>query len=50
MRPRHKAAENVLRVLVGLEAVFVASMRPRHKAAENHARGEVIEELSVGLQ
>ena len=34
MRPRHKAAENL--VLVGMpDSGFLASMRPRHKAAEN---------------
>ena len=34
MRPRHKAAENRLRLRQPRDLV-VASMRPRHKAAEN---------------
>ena len=34
MRPRHKAAENRLRLGRRVRAVH-ASMRPRHKAAEN---------------
>ena len=34
MRPRHKAAENDLKVGV-LDVPQTASMRPRHKAAEN---------------
>ena len=35
MRPRHKAAENVLREGVAMRRRGPASMRPRHKAAEN---------------
>ena len=36
MRPRHKAAENL--ILLPCDIVgYVASMRPRHKAAENLA-------------
>ena len=36
MRPRHKAAENMVPVRIVPE-LFGASMRPRHKAAENTA-------------
>ena len=40
MRPRHKAAENLVDA-ADVELVLVASMRPRHKAAENiHGNGE----------
>ena len=35
MRPRHKAAENSLLVVVAARIPSLASMRPRHKAAEN---------------
>ena len=35
MRPRHKAAENVLESADDAPAAAQASMRPRHKAAEN---------------
>ena len=37
MRPRHKAAENVM---PGGKSCpeWMASMRPRHKAAENYVR------------
>ena len=35
MRPRHKAAENLLVHRTAGPGVDPASMRPRHKAAEN---------------
>ena len=35
MRPRHKAAENVVQQADGDDTAGLASMRPRHKAAEN---------------
>ena len=35
MKPRHKAAENVVRRVVEPLEGHLASMKPRHKAAEN---------------
>ena len=37
MRPRHKAAENIVDALMA-QGMDEASMRPRHKAAENRKR------------
>ena len=44
MRPRHKAAENLLALPVELQGSLAASMRPRHKAAENPGDDEGHEE------
>ena len=49
MRPRHKAAENGRRRMVGSRRM-VASMRPRHKAAENASMSRGTRFASLSLQ
>ena len=48
MRPRHKAAENALRICRAFRTAL-ASMRPRHKAAENAVTAVATLALAAGF-